>query len=515
MTYRNFLFFFLLIFSFKTSISQPVIQWQKAYGGDSTEIPSDIIQTPDGGYAFIGYTISNNGDVSGKHKNNDVWVVKLNSQGVIAWQKCYGGDSTEIGNGISATKDGGYIICGYTASKDGDVKNNDGGYDAWVAKLNATGDIVWEKTYGGKFSESGQAIMQTPDGGYIMMGYASSPDGDVTTSLGGSDVWVLKLNDTGKIVWQKSCGGPSTDQGQEIIQTKDGGYIVCGYTNNNTPSLNYDILVVKMDNAGNIAWQKSYGGTKTDYGYGICESLYGGYIITGFTQSKDGDMTDLPDSADAFLIYLNDTGKVINQKCFGGAYNDGGYDVLQRGDGNCAVVNYTNSKGGDVSGLHGDLTDIWATAHYPDGSFRWKMAIGGTKPDYGRKIISTSDGGFLIVGGTASTDGDAAGSGFHGGQYDVWLIKLGSTANIAATFTNPDIKVYPTPASDKVYVALPAGFEDADISLWNISGQKMNVNATEKGLSRTIALDNIPEGNYILQVKHGETMSSHKVTLRR
>jgi len=164
-----------------------------------------------------GETWSNDGDVSGNHGGSDYWVVKLNSSGDIEWQKCLGGTNSDGGifndyiYSIQQTSDGGFIMACETMSNDGDVSGNHGSYDAWVVKLNSLGDIEWQKCLGGTNRDIANSIQQTSDGGFIVAGYTYSNDGDVSGNHGYCDAWVVKLNSSGDIEWQKCLGGTNWD----------------------------------------------------------------------------------------------------------------------------------------------------------------------------------------------------------------------------------------------------------------------------------------------------------------
>jgi hypothetical protein len=195
--------FFVMCFIVLNSFSQtPVgIQWQKCFGGSNNDKSYSVISTSDGGFISVGSTSSNNGNVLGNHSSGDgedVWVIKTSSNGILEWQKCFGGGGLsplpgfnldyDIGFSIIQTADGGYIFCGMTSSIDGDVSGNDGSIDAWIVKINSTGIIQWQKCFGGSDSDIAIDIIQTNEGGYIFAGYTSSNDGDVSGNHGNFDV---------------------------------------------------------------------------------------------------------------------------------------------------------------------------------------------------------------------------------------------------------------------------------------------------------------------------------------
>ena len=200
-----------------------------------------------------------------------VWFLcaaaSLSAQVEIEWQRCLGGTIGENAYSIQITSDGGYIIAGNTQSNDGDVSGNHGGTDIWIIKLSSQGDIQWQKCLGGTLSENAYSIQQTIDSGYIVAGYTTSSDGDVTGNHGNDDMWVVKLDNLGNLQWQKCMGGTSWDQAYYIQQTTNGGYILAGktYSNDGDVSGNHgewDMWVVKLDDLGNIQWQKCMGGTE-------------------------------------------------------------------------------------------------------------------------------------------------------------------------------------------------------------------------------------------------------------
>ena len=206
------------------------IEWQKTLGGTDYEVSQSIQQTADSGYIVVGISTSLNGDVTGNHGNGDMWVVKLGNEGGIQWQKTFGGQGAEGAYSIQQTSDGGYIVAGYSGMKDGDVTQWFGIWDYWVVKINNNGTIEWQKSFGGTNNEEVYSIRQTSDDGYIVAGISSSNNGNVTGNHGNDDSWVIKLSSTGNLQWQKSLGGTDYDDTKSILQTLDGGYILAGGT---------------------------------------------------------------------------------------------------------------------------------------------------------------------------------------------------------------------------------------------------------------------------------------------
>jgi len=409
----------------KSHAQAPSIEWQRCLGGTNTDIAQSIQQTSDGGFIVAGGTESNDGDVSGNHGAYDYWVVKLNSSGDIEWQKCLGGTDWDKAYSIQQTSDGGFIVSGYIGSNDGDVSGNHGYDDAWVVKLNSSGDIEWQKCLGGTDNDFANSIQQSNDGGFIVAGFKESNESDMSGNHGAIDALVVKLNSSGDIEWQKCLGGTDYDSAHSIQQISDGGFIVAGRTrsNNGDVSGNHgacDAWVVKLNSSGDIEWQKCLGGTDNDYANSIQQTSDGGFIVAGGTHSNDGDVSGNHGRDDAWVVKLNSTGDIEWQKCLGGTDNDFANSIQQSSDGGFIVAGETKSNDGDVSGNHG-VYDYWVVKLNSSGDIEWQKCLGGTDYDYAYSIHQTSDGGFIVAGNTASNDGDVSGN--HGAS-DAWVVKL-------------------------------------------------------------------------------------------
>lgn len=339
------------------------IEWEKSLGGSGDDSGYCIQQTTDGGYILVGTTDSNDGDVSGNHGSSDFWVVKLSSIGAIQWQKSLGGSGYEKANSVQQTSDGGYLVAGFTNSTDGNVSSNHGAIDIWVIKLSSTGVISWEECYGGTGYDYGTWIEQTSDEGFILAGYSNSNDGDVTGNHGGDDFWVVKLTSSGAIYWEKSLGGSNSDVSYMVKQTTEGGYILTGYTSSNDGDVsgnhgNSDYWVVKLTNTGILEWQKALGGSAVDYALAIDETTDGGFLVAGTTESSDGNVTVSYGSYDFWLVQLTSTGTIIWEKTLGGSNYDVLYDAQQTSDGGFILSGWSYSTDIDVTGNHGS-GDYW------------------------------------------------------------------------------------------------------------------------------------------------------------
>ena len=356
------------------------IQWNRVMGGSGYDVLTQIRQTADGGYIFCAVSGSSlSGDVTGvNHGEYDYWVVKLDAAGETTWDILIGGNEYEFANSIIQTADGGYLVGGHSqSSANGNVTpvNHSANPDYWVVKLNATGTIVWNVLLGGTGSEELQSVRQTADGGYILGGQTtSSASGNVTGTVSGTyDFWIVKLNSTGAITWNKLIGGNEDEYAYAIQQTADGGYIVTG--NSYSPASGtisvsthggFDFLVVKLDASGNTTWNKMLGGTGEDISAAISQATDGGYIVAGYTtSSSSGDVSGSNYGfEDAWIIKLDPSGNITWNKVFGGDQSDFATSVQQTFDGGYIITGYTNSSAsGTVTGTNhdgsGNSNDFW------------------------------------------------------------------------------------------------------------------------------------------------------------
>ncbi len=406
----------------------PPIAWQKSIGGSGFEGASSIKQTADGGYIMASASNSNDGDVPGNHGWVDVFVVKLSSTGGIQWAKNYGGTDYDDVASIIQTSDGGYIFIGFTQSINGDVVGNHGQGDIWLVKLNDVGTIQWQKCLGGNNVEIGLSVNQTADGGYIISGATDSNDGDVSGNhdpLGiQPDIWIAKLDNTGNVQWQKCLGG-TEDEYASVKQVSDGGYIVCGSTNSTDGDVignhGSDIWVVKLNSGGNLQWQKCLGGSGYDDANSIEETSDGAYVLAGSISSGDGDVTGDHSSGDIWIVKINNSGDILWQKFYGGSGSDNAGSIKITSDGGFIVAGTSSSNDGDINGNHGG-SDAWLIKLDANGNFQWQKCMGGTSDDRASYSEQTTDNGYIVGGSSDSNNGDATNN--HGGG-DSWVIKLG------------------------------------------------------------------------------------------
>ena len=344
---------------FLTSFMNLNAQWARTYGGLSFESAHSIQQAGDGGYIVAGFTLAYG---AGGH---DFWIVKLSSTGDIEWQKAYGGSSYDDAHSIQQTSDGGYIVAGETESFGA------GQDDFWVLKLSSTGDIEWQKTYGGSSNDRAYSVRQTGDGGYIVAGETSS------YGAGGYDFWVIKLSSNGEIEWQKTYGSAGSDQANSIQLTNDGGYIVAGERHS------ADVWIFKLNSVGNIEWQKNYAGNSWENAYSIQQASDGGYIVAGESYSLG-----TTGSYDFWTFKISSSGEIEWQEAFRGFSIDCARSAQQTIDG-----------GYVVAGTYMGKTLIVKLSS--DGDVEWQKTY-GLLSDEAYSIQEISGGVYIVAGETGS-----------------------------------------------------------------------------------------------------------------
>jgi TolB-like protein len=348
---------------------EPLITFERTYGGDAADEGYSVNQTKDGGYIIAGQTRSSFGAGGW-----DIYLIKTDSLGDTLWTRTYGGSSTEEQTAneqsIQQTSDGGYIITGairYTGLSLNDVL---------LIKTDSLGNTLWTQTYGGPADDLGFAVLETTDGGYIIVGEKGGP--------GNSDLYLIKTNASGNPIWTKTYGGPIRDVASSIQKTSDGGYIITGWTRSFGTGVQ-DIWLLKTDSLGDTLWTKTYGGLASDEGYSVQISSDCGYIISGVTFSFGAG------SGDVWLLKTDASGDTLWTKIYGGLGDDRGFSVQQTNDGGYVTSGFTNSFG---SGGY----DFYLLKTDSSGDTLWTRTFGGTSDERSDCVRQTSDGGFIIAG---------------------------------------------------------------------------------------------------------------------
>ena len=265
------------------------MEWDAYFGGINTDQGRSIQQMTDGGYIIIG-----NSDFSG-NGDQDIWLIRTNSQGDSLWTKTFGGDGLELGADVQILEDGGFILLGSTESF------GNGSSDIWLIKTDSQGDTTWTKTFGDNSSDYGKSILKTPDEGYIIRGVTES------FGYGNTALVLIKIDSTGNKIWDNAFGGSDGAGGNALGESNDGGHILICHSYALEKSA-YDIRLIKIDGSGSVDWDKTFGGITDNYGFSVLQTFDGGYALTGSIGILgDGDINH----SDIWLIKTDPEGNTI------------------------------------------------------------------------------------------------------------------------------------------------------------------------------------------------------------
>lgn len=511
---------FFALLSLAVQSQDPAILWQKTIGGSDTDFSTAFEPTADGGYILGGYSTSN---ISGEKTENsngaiDIWIVKIDNAGNLQWQNTLGGSGDDYLISLQQTTDGGYILgAGSDSNISGDkTENSRGGLDYWIIKLNGSGTIVWQKTYGGNQPEFDTYVVETTDGGYFVGGYSDSDiSGDKTDPTNGQrDLWALKLDGNGNLVWQNSIGGSLVDRPQAAFETQDGNFIVAGFSNSpvsgdkSEPSRGglSDNWIVKINSSGTVMWDKTYGGNDSDVLRDIIETADNGFLVGGYSKSNiSGDKTENSQGDfDYWILKLDANGALVWQNTIGGSGIDYPRDVKQLADGTYTIAGWSNSNiSGDKTENSNGGYDYWLMRLNSAGGIISQNSIGGAGDESGPYLIARANGNYAMY---CSSDSNISGDKTENsrGLDDYWVFE--TTAAILGTPTSnfgTQIVAFPNPTAGKVTIDLGGTFSEVILSIYNPLGQLIMENEYQNLQIITCDLTGAA-GIYIANIKTAE-----------
>lgn len=518
------LFFVLMISSL---FSQPFINWQKSFGGSDHEYCWKTIPTSDGGYAFTGFSDSNDGHVNGQNNGEtDLWVAKVNAAGTIEWSYLYGGSDNDEGYDIIQLSDGSYMVVGYTDSHDGDVTGHHGtnSYsDVWLLKLNSNGTLNWNKCYGGTDDDEGMCIGKTQAGDFIIGGTTYSNDGDVSGNHGSGygDLWILKINASGNILLQKCVGGSDFEELYSLYVTSDNGCIVGGRTNSTDGDAigfhgGSDMIIAKLTPALGLEWSKCYGGSQTEECNEVIQINDGSYAALGYCSThNNGDVTGhhgSQGSDDFWLLKLTATGTIDWAKCFGGDGDDQANGLTATSDGGYIMCGLTNSTNGDVSGFHSGGwfdPDVWVAKVTSSGNLVWQRCCGGSGQDESFNVFESGTNQYTITGFTYSADYDVT---QNFGSADGWIINLNGSSGIAETIYDY-IDIYPNPFRNEIILSVAKNLSFVEkVVITDLSGKELDIIRDFGSInSKRIVTENLKAGMYFIIISGKDFRIMEKV----
>ncbi|MBD3169575.1 MAG: T9SS type A sorting domain-containing protein [candidate division Zixibacteria bacterium] len=393
--------------------------WAKRHGGHGIEDARCIQETPEGDYLVTGYTTSLGND------DEDVFLIKLRSNGNYRWFRSWGGNEDDRAYKLIISDDNCYVLTGYSESYGA------GGKDLFLLKLDRSGNTIWLKTYGGDRDDGGRDVMQTSDGGYIIAGWTDSfSHGD------SSDVYLIKTDASGDSLWSRTYGTNWWDKAHTVRQTTDGGYIIAGITKS-IPFRHIDIYIIKTDSTGGLEWNWIYGTRYWDEAYAIEQTDDGGYIFTG------GLGNSSMFSMDTYLIKLTSEGNISWRALYGDIFGEYSWSLCRNYSGG-----YIIAGSRDVSFFNKDFNVICCNNA---GDSLWGCSYGGDGWDRACFITRSSDGNYVLAGQTSS---------FDCVRSDIWVIK------IEGEQPNPAVTINIVPENDPVVIT-PGGTFGYDMELIN------------------------------------------------
>ncbi|HLG35447.1 MAG TPA: T9SS type A sorting domain-containing protein [Bacteroidia bacterium] len=502
----------------------PQIIFQKTIGGSNDDKAHAVRQTADGGYIVAGSTKSfGAGD-------EDIYLVKADSAGNVSWTKTFGTTAIERANDVEQTADGGYIIGGLTAV------SIPGNWNFYIVKTDSSGNYLWSKSFGGTGSEDCRSIKQTTDGGYIMTGMESS------NGPGAGDVFVVRTDSNGNLLWSNTYGEILPDEGYDIAQTTDGNYIIAGIAYSFTFSGYNSIYLLKINTSGYLLWSKVYYTPDIhNFAYSVCATADGGCIVAGETLDLSAGIERV------LVIKTNANGIVQWSKTFGGADYEAGFGVWKTGDGGYIIGGATWSFGASS----GDMYLIKTNA---TGNVTWSEILGGPSLDECFSVRPSKDGGYILAG-ISNNDISLIKTNANGisGCYDSTITSIVTnpsilfanvptvTYSVAAIAVTPatqtgnggsittlcysvgmdeasaeenTFSLFPNPATNQLTIAPDASrgeLKIESIEIYNPLGEKVYSNAeTSHSTAETINITALTSGIYFVRVKTSDGMMAGK-----
>ncbi len=527
-----------LLILFTIPLNAQDILWEKSYGGKQADYLFDVIPTPDYGFILGGCSLSKKSGAKTAINRGDMdyWVWKMDEKGNQDWQKGMGGSGQDMLACVLLTNDGGYILAGSSESNKSLDKKEDarGSSDFWIIKLNAKGGEEWQKTIGGSSQDELTSIVRARDGGYVLAGSSNSErSADKTsTSYGGMDYWVVKVDREGKLVWQNSFGGVYNEELRSLVATQDGGYLLGGSSNSPEGGTKTDrglgqsdYWIVKLDDKGIEQWQKTFGGTGDDQLYVVKELADGTYIFGGNSNSESGESkTKSNDNGtDFWVVAMDKDQKVLWQETYNIAKTDVLTSLVENDDHTLLLGGYAQGelakKKVPARAIKGEKPSTFNNEQFKSGTGDyvalkinlkgeelWRKSIGSNGTDILKKVIGTRDGGYLMTGTSKGIQSGDRSSGI--GSADFWVVKL-LDKDKKKTDKLP-VEAIPNPAIEYTNVIVGYDFKKGTATLVDIAGHVLQqFEITDRIVP--IDLQGLPEGIYVVNIKTDVQNSGVKI----
>jgi hypothetical protein len=469
-----------------------IIDWQQCYIPRDDNLGMSFVKLSDG-YAILC-------EVAYDEDDYDICLLRTDTLGNIIWSKTYGGMEEDDAIKIKITMDDGFILAGTTYSWD--IPGNHGSFDFLMIKTDSSGNIEWEKCYGGLHYDVLEDMDVTKDSGYICVGETASDDGEVTGYHGSWDIWVVRLDKYGNIKWEQCYGGSEVDWPMSVAVTFDNGSIIGGNTNSIDGDVHHnhhggdaysEAWIIKVDSAGIIQWEKCYGGSLSDGFTTILPISDTNYLCGGVTKSNDGQVTGNHGYGDFWVLKIDHLGNLLWQKCYGGGLIDGLSCLKSCSSDTYIVGGYTLSYDGDVSGNHsipGIAPDMWLIKISEEGDLIWQRCFGADGEEVMYDLLVVNPGKYLLLGYSRQSQdvGDVYCNDGTLGKTKAWFLSVTDTSYtgiIVSDKKDGSVTVFPVPADQFVKFDLTNHETGTDKMIFILDGigrivERINVRKTER-----------------------------------
>ena len=488
-----------------TGIFAQEVLWQKDIKSNFQDFLSQVTTTIDQQYLITGSSIQSNKLQQGNKQNNgyDFHLVKLNQQGEEVWEKYFSGVNHDHLTSTVTTQEGGFLLAGTTYSSKGLDKKDDskGGSDMWLIRINEFGDELWQKTLGSSSDEEAKAVIQTTDLGFFVAGNVQNS----TKGYGSKDVLIIRLDKDGKELSQLFLGGKGLDEVKKMIPTRDGGALVGVYSQSSAKGTkkteNFgegDFWVIKISKDNKVEWERNYGGKGDDHIRSLALTTTG-FIVGGESRSeRSGNKTvGIEEGTDLWLIALNEKGEEQWQK----SYNFGNRDILM---GMSVISGKQEDGSGKSKGiLLGGYTQAEGRIETDDETF-WMLYLDQNGNEQWRKYVKgeSRKKEERLSDLKLNRDGSIVLAGTSAeelGKENWKIVKLGDK-QVDQLIEKYDIKIYPNPVSDYAYVEIGFDFKEADILLYDMSGRQLQSIKAKNKVTK-INTQTLIQGAYLVTIK--------------
>ena len=453
------------------------IMFQSHYGGTADDFGCKVIQTSDNGYFVAAITESYGAGY------RDIFLIRTNEFGDTLWTKTIGGLQDDQPNAMKKTSDNNYIIAGSTSSFGA------GNSDVYLLKVDNNGDTIWTKTYGGSMDDQAYDVIQTSDGGYLVIGSTTS------FTSGFSSVYAIRTDSNGDTLWTKSYEEKYSNVGCSVVQLSDGGFFFCGLTQEYASSGTADCYFIRTNSQGDTLWTKTYGGNNYDGAF-YAYDAGNGIIISGTTKSFGAGGNDI------FLGLFNYNGDNLWIKTYGGMNSDYGGAFARTNDNGYIITGYTKSFGGGDQSMYLIKTDN-------NGDTLWTRTFGQIG-EWGGCVQQTSDNGYIISGNIS----------WYGKGIDVYLVKTNSDGISGFhQIIKPDstFNVFPNPNNGTFTIQLDKAHSNVSIYVYDLIGR---IVYSKNGLfdqlnTEIIKLPNVSDGLYYLHLSSENINAFEKIIIKK